>query len=49
MADVFVSYSRKDGAFVHALYDVLAAAGRDVWVDWEDIPCLLYTSDAADD
>ena len=38
MADVFVSYSRKDGAFVHELYDVLAAAGRDVWVDWEDIP-----------
>ena len=38
MADVFVSYSRKDGEFVHELYDVLTAAGRDVWVDWEDIP-----------
>jgi WD40 repeat protein len=38
MADVFISYSRKDGAFVQTLFDFLKSAGRDVWVDWEDIP-----------
>jgi hypothetical protein len=37
-ADVFVSYSRRDGAFVRKLHQALAAAGREVWVDWEDIP-----------
>jgi hypothetical protein len=36
--DVFVSYSRKDERFVHKLHDALAAAQRDIWVDWEDIP-----------
>src|ERR1041384_2973843 len=35
---VFVSYSRSDDAFVRQLHDALAAAQRDVWVDWEDIP-----------
>ena len=38
MADVFISYSRHDSAFVHELYETLEASGRDVWVDWEDIP-----------
>jgi WD40 repeat protein len=38
MADVFISYSRKDADFVHRLTDALAARSRDVWVDWEDIP-----------
>jgi hypothetical protein len=38
MADAFVSYSRKDQAFVRTLHDALAGAKRDVWVDWEDIP-----------
>ena len=38
MSDVFVSYSREDGAFVRELHGLLTAAGRDVWVDWEDIP-----------
>src|SRR3954454_4799501 len=38
MADVFISYSRRDGPFVHELHDFLTGAGRDVWVDWEDIP-----------
>lgn len=36
--DVFVSYSRKDAAFVRKFHDALAAARREVWVDWEDIP-----------
>lgn len=38
MADVFLSYSRKDKEFVRRLYDALAERGRDIWVDWEDIP-----------
>ncbi len=37
MADVFISYSRKNSDFVHKLDDALTAAGRDVWVDWQDI------------
>jgi hypothetical protein len=35
---VFISYSRKDKAFVSKLGDVLAAQKRDAWVDWRDIP-----------
>lgn len=38
MADLFISYSRKDTSFVRALSDALESAGRDVWVDWQDIP-----------
>ena len=38
MADVFVSYSRKDTAFVRELHDFLTESGKDVWVDWDDIP-----------
>src|SRR5215216_4316710 len=38
MADVFISYSRRDGAFVRGLHSFLTEGGRDVWVDWEDIP-----------
>lgn len=38
MADVFISYSRNDSDFVRALYNRLTGDGRDVWVDWEDIP-----------
>ena len=34
----FISYSRKDLPFVRRLHDALAAMGRDIWVDWEDIP-----------
>jgi TIR domain-containing protein len=36
--DVFVSYSRADEAFVRRLDAALRARGKDVWVDWEDIP-----------
>ena len=35
---MFISYSRKDEAFVRELYAFLSDAGREVWVDWEDIP-----------
>lgn len=38
MADVFISYSRKDKDFVHQLHEALAAQQRNTWVDWEDIP-----------
>ena len=38
MTDVFISYSRKDGDFARRLTNALTASGRDVWVDWEDIP-----------
>ncbi len=38
MADVFISYSRRDGDFGKKLHARLAEKGRDVWMDWEDIP-----------
>jgi WD40 repeat protein len=38
MPDVFISYSRKDSAFVRQLHDALRQNNRDSWVDWEDIP-----------
>jgi DNA-binding beta-propeller fold protein YncE len=37
MADVFISYSRKDSDFVVKLAAALKTAGRDVWVDVEGI------------
>jgi hypothetical protein len=38
MADVFISYSRKDSDFMRRLHEALTAHKRDIWVDWEDIP-----------
>jgi WD40 repeat protein len=38
MAEVFISYSRKDRALVTAIHDALKGVGRDTWVDWEGIP-----------
>ena len=37
MADVFVSYSRRDAAFVGRLADALRERGKEVWVDVEGI------------
>lgn len=37
-ADVFISYSRRDGEFVRRLYQALTERGRSCWVDWEGIP-----------
>lgn len=34
MADVFISYSRKDIEFVRLLYEALRNSSRDAWVDW---------------
>ena len=38
MSEVFISYSRRDKAFVKALHAKLTHQNRDTWVDWEDIP-----------
>ncbi len=37
MADVFISYSRKDKAFVQRLDEALRHREREAWVDWEGI------------
>jgi len=34
---VFISYSRKDKAFVKKLNDALDKSGVQAWVDWEGI------------
>lgn len=38
MAEIFISYSRKDQVFVQTLHVALEAANHDAWVDWQDIP-----------
>jgi len=38
VAQVFISYSRKDKDFAPKLRDALAAQKREAWVDWKDIP-----------
>lgn len=37
-SDVFVSYRRKDVEFVKRLVQALKEAGKNIWIDWEDIP-----------
>src|SRR4051794_365565 len=37
LADVFLSYSRRDSEFVRRLADALETRGKDVWVDVEGI------------
>src|SRR5580692_9185723 len=37
MAEVFISYSRKDKGFVRRLDDALKSREREAWVDWEGI------------
>ena len=38
MSEAFISYSRKDKAFVKKLHEAFSQENRDIWVDWEDIP-----------
>ncbi|HEY9735092.1 MAG TPA: toll/interleukin-1 receptor domain-containing protein [Trichocoleus sp.] len=38
MADVFISYSRRDKDFVQVLHQALSRSQYDTWVDWQDIP-----------
>ena len=49
VADVFISYSRADGVFVRELHDFLTGRGKDVWVDWEDIPPAAEWEEDIDD
>ena len=35
--DIFISYSRRDKAFVRALFSALSKLNRTIWIDWEDI------------
>lgn len=37
MADVFISYSRKDTDFVRELFNALKSHNREAWVDWQGI------------
>ncbi|MDQ7025329.1 MAG: TIR domain-containing protein [Anaerolineae bacterium] len=37
-SDVFVSYRRKDVEFTKQLVAELQKAGKECWIDWEDIP-----------
>ena len=37
-SDVFVSYRRKDVDFARVVVEALEEAGKEVWIDWEDIP-----------
>ena len=36
--DVFVSYRRTDVGFTKKLVRALEESGRDIWIDWDDIP-----------
>jgi len=38
MAQVYISYSRKDIAFAHILVEALKSSDLETWIDWEDIP-----------
>jgi WD40 repeat protein len=38
LADIFVSYSRKDIAFARILHEELNARDLETWIDWQDIP-----------
>jgi hypothetical protein len=42
MADVFISYSRKDIDFARRLVEALKNAGQEAWIDWQGIP---YSAD----
>ncbi|MEM9267295.1 MAG: TIR domain-containing protein, partial [Cyanobacteria bacterium P01_F01_bin.13] len=37
MADIFISYSRRNKEFVQVLHKALVHSRYDTWVDWEDI------------
>lgn len=37
-ANVFISYSRRNKPYVQNLHAALEGTGREVWVDWENIP-----------
>jgi hypothetical protein len=56
VAEVFISYSRREYDFVRQLGDALVARQRKVWIDWKDIPLtaewwqeIIHNIDAAQD
>ena len=46
MADIFISYSRKDMAFAYRLASDLSQLGAEVWIDVDDIPAGMKWSTA---
>lgn len=36
--DAFISYCRRDKPFVQKLYETLLQDGREIWIDWGNIP-----------
>ncbi|MEM6530126.1 MAG: TIR domain-containing protein, partial [Chloroflexota bacterium] len=38
LSDVMISYSRRDKDFVEKLERAIRKTGREIWIDWEDIP-----------
>src|SRR5512133_2887156 len=38
MADVFISYSRKDIAFARLIHQCFQESQLSTWIDWQDIP-----------
>ncbi|MCP4142944.1 MAG: TIR domain-containing protein [Chloroflexi bacterium] len=36
--DVFISYRRTDVEFTKTIVEALAKTGRELWIDWDDIP-----------
>ncbi len=36
MADIFISYSRRDNKFVQILYEALRKSKQNTWVDWQN-------------
>ncbi len=44
-ANVFISYSRKDKDFAVRLTDALKAAGKQSWIDWDNIPLTAQWQD----
>lgn len=38
MADLFISYSRKDIAYARLLHEALKENDLETWIDWQDIP-----------
>jgi hypothetical protein len=37
MADVFISYSRRDTDFVKVLHQALEESNKETWIDWQGI------------
>ena len=40
MADVLISYSRRNLEFAERLHSALEKEGFSTWVDWQDIPTI---------